>query len=322
MNSVGFLISRKNNEKRRALLPSDLEMIDRADYLYFEKGYGDSIGCSDEMYRSYGAHVVDREEVLSCDAIVDVKLGDGDYIDKLPKSKKLIGWAHAVQSVDFTTAALSGGHTVLAWEEIIRDGRYIFYKNREIAGEAAVLQAYRYCGRMPYDTKVAILGNGKTAKGALRVLNGLGAEVDVYGRSLESLFKKVMFDYDVIVNCVMWDTNRTDRIIYREDLKQFRPGTLLIDVSCNHGLEIETTHPTTIDDPVYEIDGVIHYAVDNTPAMFPITVSNILSKAFYPYVDSIVNWDLPDELSKAIVINEGIAIDENIVKYRKRLGID
>ena len=68
----------------------------------------------------------------------------------------------------------------------------------------------------------------------------------------------------------MWDTTRTDRIIYKEDLKKMKPGTLIIDVSCDPHLEIETSHPTTIDDPVYVVDGVIHYAVDNTPAMYPL----------------------------------------------------
>ena len=174
---------------------------------------------------------------------------------------------------------------------------------------------------MPYDTKVAIIGNGQTARGALRVLYGLGATVDVYNRSLESLFKQKMFEYDVIVNCVLWDTNRTDRLIYREDLKKFRPGTMIIDISCNHGLEIETTHPTTIGDPVYIVDGVIHYAVDNTPAMFPLTVTNHLSEKFSNFVDKIINNDFSKELQKAIVISDGAIIDPNIVAYRKRFGL-
>ena len=105
-----------------------------------------------------------REEILNCEILVDVKLGDGDYIDKILPGKLLIGWAHAVQGLDFTTAALSGSHTVLAWEEIFEKGRYLFYKNREIAGEAAMIQSFRFCGKMPYDTKVAIIGNGQTAR--------------------------------------------------------------------------------------------------------------------------------------------------------------
>ena len=139
---------------------------------------------------------------------------------KLKRLKCFFGWVHAVQGIDFTSEILNGDHTVIAWEEIFEDGRYIFYRNREIAGEAAILHAFRHCGKMPYDCKIAILGNRQTAKGALRILHGLGAQVDVYGRKYEQLFKKKMFDYDVLVNCVMWDTSRKDRIIYKEDLKK------------------------------------------------------------------------------------------------------
>lgn len=321
MRTIGFLISRKNNEKRRAVLPEHLYKIRNKDCLFFEEGYGKSLGITDEEYANEGVHIATREEVLLCDALVDVKLGDGDYIGQLKEGRMLVGWAHAVQGLDFTTAAIQGRHTVLAWEEIYEDSRYIFYKNREVAGEAAIMQGFRYSGKMPYDTKVAIIGNGQTAKGALRVLNGLGAEVDVYKREFEGLFKKKMFEYDVVVNCVLWDTNRTDRLIYREDLKKFRPGTLIIDVSCNHGLEIETTHPTTIDDPVYTVDGVIHYAVDNTPAMFPLTVTHYLSDKFSELVDMLATNSLDEKLKKAIVIENGNIIDPNITAYRKRFGL-
>lgn len=321
MKSMGFLISRKNNEKRRAILPEDISNIKYKDCLYFEKNYGESLGIADNEYIAQGVNVVERNEVLKCDILVDVKLGDGDYIEELETPKILVGWAHAVQGINFTTSALAGKHTVLAWEEIFEDGRYIFYRNREIAGEAAVIHAFRYSGKMPYDSKVAVVGNGQTAKGALRVLHGLGAEVDVYKRELEKLFKSKMYEYDVIVNCVMWDTNRTDRLIYKNDLKKFRPGTLFIDVSCNHGLEIETTHPTTIDDPVYTVDGIIHYAVDNTPAMFPKTVTHHLSSKFSVLVDEIIEGNWSEKLVKATVIENGIIKDINIERYRKRMGL-
>lgn len=177
---------------------------------------------------------------------------------------------------------------------------------------------------MPYDTRVAILGNGQTAKGAMRILHGLGARVDVYSRRQEKLFMEKMFDYDVLVNCVMWDTSRTDRIIYAEDLKKMKPGTLIIDVSCDPHLEIETSHPTTIDDPVYVVDGVIHYAVDNTPAMFPISVTKVLSEGLKKYVDVILKDDYaayPENLQKAVVIREGQIQDPRIREFREKRGL-
>ena len=321
---MGLLISHKNGEQRRALLPEQAKELSHPEQLFFEVGYGKSVGRDDSEYINAGAHIVDREDALKCDIITDVKLGDADYLEMLNNNKILFGWAHAVQGVDFTSTVLNHNHTIVAWEEIYEGGRYIFYRNREVAGEAAIMHAFRYCGKMPYDSKVAILGNGQTAKGALRILHGLGSEVDVFPRKFEKLFMEKMFDYDVLVNCVMWDTSRTDKIIYKEDLVKFKPGTLIIDVSCDPHLEIETSHPTTIDDPVYTIDGVIHYAVDNTPAMYPITVSKVLSEGIAKYIDILIEkeiFDYPDNLKKATQIIDGHIIDERITEFRKKRNL-
>lgn len=318
MKTIGFVISHKDGEQRRGLIPQDIiKTVKNPGQIHVETGYGETLGICDEEYKQAGCKIVSREEALSCDIIADVKLGDADYLDEIAEGKVLFGWAHAVQNIPFTDQALKKNHTVVAWEEIFEDGRYIFYRNREIAGEAAVMHAFRYCGKMPYDCSVAILGNGQTAKGAMRILHGLGATVDVYGRKLEKLFRRNMYQYDVIINCVMWDTARTDRVIYREDLKKMKPGTLIIDVSCDPELEIETSVPTKISDPVYTVDGVTHYAVDNTPAMFPKTVSKILSAGISRYIDQIVCDAYTESLENAVVIRKGHIVYEPIRKFRE-----
>lgn len=319
--NMGFLISHKNQEARRALLPEAIASIRNKGSLVFETRYGDALGRSDWEYINAGAQVVDRDDCLKCDILVDVKLDAADYLDAIDRGKVLVGWAHATQQVDFTSAVMNGDHTVIAWEEIYEDGRYIFYRNREVAGEAAILHGFRYCGKMPYDATVCILGNGHTAKGCLRILQGLGATVDVYPRKFEDLFKKKMYCYDVVVNCVMWDTTRTDRIIYKSDLNRFKPGTLIIDVSCDPYLEIETSHPTTIDEPVYEVDGIIHYAVDNTPAMYPATVTEVLSKGFKDYVDEIIEGKYSPPIENAVVLRNGHIVYEGIRSFREKRGL-
>lgn len=170
MKTVGFLISHKNNEKRRAILPEDLVCINRPENMYFEKGYGECLGIKDDEYEKMGGNIVTRKGIFSKDIIVDMKLGDADYLDEIPDKAILFGWAHAVQNIEFTSKIIEKKATVIAMEEMFEHGRYIFYRNREIAGEAAVLQAILYTGLMPYDAKIAIIGNGKTAKGAQRIL--------------------------------------------------------------------------------------------------------------------------------------------------------
>lgn len=87
-------------------------------------------------------------------------------------------------------------------------------------------------GRLPNDALVAIYGNGHTAKGALRILHGLGAEVDVYKWRQMEEFRRNIGRYDVLVNCCMWDTSRSDRLLYRSDLARMKRGAMIIDVSC------------------------------------------------------------------------------------------
>lgn len=322
MRSMGLVISKKSGEKRRALLPVDIaKNINNANQLFVERGYGETVDVTDEEYAAVGCKIVSREEALACDIICDVKLGDADYLDLIEDNKILFGWAHAVQNVNFTSNVIEHNQTVIAWEEMYEDGRYILYRNREVAGEAAVMHAFRYYGKMPYDARVAILGNGQTAKGAMRVLHGLGADIDVYSRKHETLFKKKMYEYDVLINCVMWDTNRTDRIIYKDDLKKLKKGAMIIDVSCDPYLKIETSHPTTIDNPVYVVDGIIHYAVDNTPAMYHKTVTKILSENLSKYVDQLLCGKYGDTVNNAIVIDNGHIKSENILKFRQKRNL-
>lgn len=321
MRTMGLLISHKNNEKRRAILPEDVKLLHNPGALYVETGYGDSVGHPDREYSEAGAHVVSREEAMTCDVITDVKLGDADYLDQLAEGKTLFGWAHAAQGTAFTDKCLEKNFTVIAWEEIFEKGRYLFYRNREVAGEAAVLQAFCHYGKMPYECRVAVIGNGQTAKGAMRILNGLGATVDVYGRKLEKLFREKMYEYDVIVNCVMWDISRKDHLIYRDDLKKMKPHAMIVDVSCDPHLGIETSHPTTISDPVYTVDGVIHYAVDNTPAMFPLTVTKVLSEGNARIFDAVIEGTLTPALEEATVIENGHIRSQSIWEFRQARGL-
>ena len=155
----------------------------------------------------------------------------------------------------------------------------------------------------------------------MRILHGLGAEVDVYGRKLEKLFREKMAEYDVLINCVMWDISRKDHLISREDLKRLKPHTMIVDVSCDPGLGIESSHPTTISDPVYMEEGVLHYAVDNTPAMFPLTVTKVLSEGNARIFDEVIEGGLSPALEKAMIIENGHIRDSSVRSFREEHGL-
>ena len=318
MKTVGFVISYKENEKRRAMVPTDIACIKHPEALYFETGYGDVLGLADDDYKNAGANVVSREEALSKDIVCDPKIGDADYLDSL-HAQTIFGWIHAVQNRDIADKIISGRLSAYAWEDMFEKGRHIFWRNNELAGEAAIMHAFQCYGRMPYETAVAVIGRGNTARGAMRVLNMLGASVRQYDRRTEQLLRGEVEKYDVIVNCVLWDTSRNDHIIYRDDLKRMKRNSMIVDVSCDRNGGIETSIPTTIEKPTYSVDGVLHYVVDHTPSLFYKTFTIENSQTIAPFVDALVNEAQDDVLTSALIIKDGIILDERIKRFQKRL---
>lgn len=317
MKTIGFVISHKENEKRRALIPRDIENIKFPENIFIEKGYGSVLGYSDFDYLKYGVNVVSREETLKKDVICDPKIGDADYLGTL-NNQIIFGWVHAVQNKEITDLIIENKLTAIAWEDMYEEGRHIFWRNNEIAGEAAVMHAYTLFGLFPYNTKVAIIGKGNTARGAIKILSSLGAKIMVYDRKTENLLRAELSEFDVIINAVLWDTSRTDHIISRTDLKRMKPGSMIIDISCDRGGGIESCVPTTIDNPIYVVEGIIHYCVDNTPSLFYKTISKTLSKICSVYINSLIEESEDKILSKARIIVDGVVVDERINQFQKR----
>lgn len=318
MKTVGFVIGHKENEKRRALVPADVIFIDHPEMLFIEKGYGEICGIDDSEYEKAGCRIVDRSEALSCDVVCDPKIGDADYLEKLNYGQTIFGWIHAVQNRDITDKIIDTGLTVYAWEDMFAKGRHTFFRNNELAGEAAMMHAFGCYGKMPYNLKVAVIGNGNTARGSIKILTMLGADVTCYTRRTEALFREEMTQYDVIVNCVLWDTSRKDHIIYKEDLKKLKKNSLIIDISCDRNGGIETSIPTTIDNPVYTVDGIMHYAVDHTPSIFHLDATHSISAAVSCYVNQLINETPDSSLIAAKSFECGKIIDRRILEFQSR----
>lgn len=318
MKTIGFPISRKENERRRALIPRDAARIAHPGQLYIETGYGDVLGYTDADYEAAGCHIADFDGVMACDILCDAKIGDEPFLNDLRPGQIVFGWVHAVQNRDITDAIAGNGATAYCWEDMFEQGRHVFWRNNEIAGEAAVIHAFQCWGRMPYHCDVALIGRGNVARGALKILDKMGANTMVYDRRTEKQFQKDLGNYDVLVNGILWDTSRTDHIVYRKDLERMRPNSLIIDISCDAHGGIETSVATTIDDPVYVVEGVTHYAVDHTPALFYKTVSESLSAEMVKYLDQLIE-DKPGEVLLASrSIHDGRILDQRILDFQHR----
>lgn len=313
---IGFPIPLKENENRRALIPSDLATVASRDQLVFETGYGLPLGYEDGDYLKAGAVVADHAEVIACPIICNPKPMVGD--DYFLPGKTLFGWIHAVQGRAITDLLLQRKMTAIAWEDMFEGGRHTFWRNNEISGEAAIAHAFIQWGRLPYHGQVAVIGRGNVGRGAVRALERSGCLVTVYDRRTSHLLRREIGQYDVIVNAVLWDVFRSDHLVYEEDLKRMRPGSLIIDVSCDEGMGIQTSRATTIEAPVYVHMGIMHYVVDHTPALFYRTTTEAISAAAAPFMDAIAQGDSNEVLDKATCVREGQIMDERIRRFQSR----
>ncbi len=316
--TIGFPVSTKENEFRRVLVPEDISKIDYPENLYFENNYGEVLGISDEEYRLLGCNVCERDEVLTKNVICDPKVGDADYLNSLSDGQIIFGWIHATQNKDITDILLNNKLTAIAWEKMFEDGRHSFWFNNELAGEAAIIHGFQCFGQLPYGLKVAVIGKGNTARGAIKILNKLGAEVKQYDRNTENLLSKEIGEYDVIVNCILWDVNRADHIIYKSDLRRMKRNSMIIDISCDKNGGIETSVPTTIETPTYTVDGVLHYVVDHTPSIFYKNFSYNCSKIICRYLNELVSRNYTDVITNAIITDNGRVLDSEIIEFQNR----
>lgn len=315
---VAFVISRKENEKRRALLPSDIFNIKNISNVYVEKGYGEVLGINDEDYEKLGIKTLSRDEALKKDIICDPKIGDAEYISELKDETIIFGWIHAVKNKDLTNLLLKKRIKAIAWEDMYENNRHTFWLNNIIAGRASVLHAFTLYGKFPHETKVAILGKGNTAMGAYETLSKLGADVTIYDRGNSMFLRNKIDNYDVIVNAVLWDVDRKDHIIYKKDLLKMKPNSMIIDISCDLSGAIETSIPTSIEKPTYITDGVLHYVVDHTPALFPHSVSKELSLIISKQLDLLIEGENNEIINNATIISMGEIIDDKIKIYQQR----
>jgi len=175
-------------------------------------------------------------------------------------------------------------------------------------------------GIFPYHTKAAVLGRGNIARGAIKTLNYMGAEVIQYDRKTEHLFQKELGEYDVVVNAILWDTSRKDHIIYKDDLKRMKRNALIIDIACDRCGGIETSIPTTIEQPTYLVDGITHYVVDHTPSLFWKTTTESLSAEFVKYADLLIEGRAGESavLAKAHNFEQGNILDQRINAFQNR----
>jgi alanine dehydrogenase len=318
---IGVPRETKDREDRVGLTPDGARALVAGGHaVLVESGAGQQSGFSDKAYVEAGASLVDAERAFSeADLVVKVKEPNPTEIGYLRPGQTLFTYLHLAPAPE-TTAALREAEVVAIAYETIRqpDGSFpVLAPMSEVAGRlalqigATLLQSNRggkglLLGGVPGVARgrVCVIGAGIVGINAVRVAHALGAEVDVldvdlkrlsylydiFGGELDTLYsnatniERSVVACDLLVGAVYVHGRRAPTLVTEDMVRAMTPGSVILDVAVDQGGCVETIHPTTHSDPIFERHGVIHYGVANMPGAVPRTATFALTNSTLPYV--------------------------------------
>lgn len=318
---IGIPKEIKNNENRVGMTPDGVaELVKHGHEVLVQHTAGEGSGFADTEYERAGASILPTIEAVYAEAemIIKVKEPIAPEYPLLKKDQLVFTYFHLACDRELTEAMVKSGAVCLAYETVqTADGRLpLLIPMSEVAGRMATINGAYYLQKTKggkgklltgvpgvKPAKVLVLGGGIVGEAAARVAAGMGADVYITDinllrlRQLDSEFpenvhtlysteaniRKELKDVDVIIGSVLVPGDKAPRLIIRDMLKDMEPGTVLVDVAIDQGGCFETSHPTTHSDPVYEVDGIVHYAVANIPGAVPNTSTAALTNATLKY---------------------------------------
>lgn len=324
---IGVLKEIKNHEYRVSTLPSGVEALTKHGHkVYVQSGAGGGTGISDEDYANAGAEILSSAKQVfeKAEMIVKVKEPQESEYPMLRKGQIVFTYFHFAASKELTTAMLNKEIVAIAYETIMLQNGHLplLTPMSEVAGRMAIQEGARYLSKpaggigillagvpgVP-PAKVVIIGAGVVGINAAKVAAGMGAIVTVLDINIDKLrfiddtlpanvrtlfsnphtLKKAVKDADLVVGAVLVAGAKAPVLITRALLREMKPGTVIVDVAVDQGGCVETTRPTTHENPVYIEEGIVHYCVANMPGAVPKTSSYALANATFPYLMEIAN---------------------------------
>jgi alanine dehydrogenase len=331
---IGIPKEIKKEEYRVAVTPAGVtELKQDGHTVLIESQAGEGSGFSDTDYLAADADIVDKETLFKkSELIVKVKEPLPEEYAFFREGQTVFAFLHLAPNQELTEFMLQKRITGLAYETLQKKGALpLLSPMSEIAGRMAPLigacylqRAHGGTGVLPSGAttvkpaKILILGAGVVGSNAARVSTGIGMETVVINQGVEKLqrldemlmgraktlplthhqLKDEIKDADVIIGAILVPGGKTPVLIPRATLKTMKPGAVIVDVSVDQGGCAETSKPTTHDDPVYSVDGIIHYAVANMPGAYPRTSTLALTNATLPYVRTIAAVGVEQALSE------------------------
>ena len=338
----------KSNENRVALTPAGaLEFTKRGHTVYVESTAGVGSGFEDKDFIGAGANILaTADEVWEiAEMIMKVKEPIEPEYKRCRKDQLVFTYFHFASSEPLTHAMIESGSVCLAYETVESPDRQLplLVPMSEVAGRMAIQEGAKFLekpvkgrgvllGGVPGVSpgKVLVIGGGVVGTQAAKMAAGLGALVTILDVSLPRLryladvmpanvttmysteytIREQIRTNDLVVGAVLIPGAKAPNLITRDMLKEMRPGTVVVDVAVDQGGCMETTRPTTHEDPIFIIDDVVHYCVANMPGAVPFTSTVALTNATLPYALQLADkgW------KQACIDNNELRLGLNVIE--------
>jgi alanine dehydrogenase len=349
---IGVVKEIKPDEHRVALTPAGaVELRRRGHDVMVETGAGNGSALPDAAYEAVGARIGSLDEVwTSSDLVLKVKEPLPEEFDRLREGLVLFTYLHLAADERLTRALLESGAICVAYETVETDDRHLplLAPMSEVAGRLATqmgawalekAQGGRgiLLGGVPGvpPAKVVVLGGGIVGYNAALIAVGMQADVWVLDKSVERMrdlemmldgritlamstklaIDEAVLGADLVVGAVLIPGARAPKLVTREMLGSLKPGAVLVDVSIDQGGCFETSHPTTHSDPVFEVDGIVHYCVSNMPGAVPVTSTYALTNVTLPYAELIADFGIREAIAGSRPLARGVNVFEGKLTY-------
>ncbi len=343
----------KTNENRVALVPAGCEAFTETGHqVYVERGAGIGSGFSDGDYAAAGGRIVDSADEVWAKGEMIMKVKEPIAVEwpRMRAGQVIYTYFHFAAAEELTKAVIASGAVAVAYETVqLPTGELpLLTPMSEVAGRMAVQAGAKYLekvyggrgvllggvpGVAPAD--VIIIGGGVVGINSAKMAAGMGANVTILDLSLDRL--RYLDDVlppnvttlysnrhnilgaiqraDLVIGAVLIAGAKAPRLIRREDLKLMKSGAVIVDVAVDQGGCVETIKPTTHEDPIYFVDGVLHYAVANMPGGVPRTSTLALTNATLPYGRTLAKhgWKAACRADRALAL--GLNVVEGKVVY-------
>jgi alanine dehydrogenase len=349
---IGVAKEIKPDEHRVALTPAGArELTQKGHEVVVEQSAGEGSSLPDAAYEAVGARIGSVDDVWgSSDLVLKVKEPLAAEFDRLREGLILFTYLHLAADETLTRALVDSGAVCIAYETVETDDRQLplLAPMSEVAGRLATqMGAWALeksqggrgilLGGVPGvpPAKVVVLGGGIVGYNAALIAVGMQADVWVLDKSVGRMrdlemmldgritlamsnqlaIDEAVEDADLVIGAVLIPGARAPKLVTREMLPALKPGAALVDVAIDQGGCFETSHPTTHSDPVYVVDGIVHYCVSNMPGAVPITSTAGLTNVTLPYVEQIADHGVREAIARSRPLARGVNVLEGKLTY-------